>query len=93
MVSDPRGHFLRQRHREVSELSRVPESIRGHHYVASFLEPAADRAARAAQVAPALQSTWKRLESWKGTFKADLRSIPASFSKPAAGRAIRRVAP
>lgn len=88
-----REHFVTQRAREVGALSHVPEPLRAGQYLENFLRPASDRAVRAADVEPALLSTRKRLDSWRGTLGNDLTSSPVhSFSPPAAGKRHRRSA-
>lgn len=88
-----REHFVSQRAREVSALSQVPETLRAGHYLESFLRPASDRAVRASELEPALLSTRKRLDSWRGTFGNDLTTNPAhTFSPPAAGKRHRKSA-
>lgn len=88
-----REHFVVQRAREVSALSRTPESLRPGSYLENFLRPASDKAVRAAEVEPALLSTRKRLDSWRGTFGSDLTTHPVhSFSLPAAGKRHRKSA-
>jgi hypothetical protein len=88
-----REHFVTQRSGEVSALSQVPETLRAGHYLETFLRPASDRAVRAADVEPALLSTRKRLDSWRGTLGNDLTTNPAhSFSPPAAGKRHRKSA-
>lgn len=88
-----REHFVTQRAREVNALSAVPEPLRAGQYLEGFLRPASDRAVRAAEVEPALLSTRKRLDSWRGTLGTDLDTNPAhSFSLPAAGKRHRKSA-
>ncbi len=88
-----REHFVTQRAREVSALSRVPETLRAGHYLENFLRPASDRAVRAADVEPGLLSTRKRLDSWRGTCGNDLTTNPVhSFGPPAAGKRRRKSA-
>ncbi|WP_146221040.1 hypothetical protein [Mycolicibacterium moriokaense] len=82
-----RQHFVAQRAREVSGLSRVPSSLRPGHYMESFLRPASDAAERAATAEPTLERVRHQLNSWRGTLGADLRShSDFTFSPPAAGR-------
>jgi hypothetical protein len=88
-----REHFVTQRASEVRALSRVPETLRAGHYLEAFLRPASDRAVRAAEAEPALLTTRKRLDSWRGTLGYDLITNPVhSFSPPAAGKLQRRTA-
>jgi hypothetical protein len=88
-----REHFVTQRAREVSHLSRLPEMLRAGHYLENFLRPASDRAVRAAEVEPVLLPTRKRLDSWRGTLGNDLSTNPVhSFSPPAAGKRHRKSA-
>ncbi|HUH67870.1 MAG TPA: hypothetical protein VLZ05_02750 [Mycobacterium sp.] len=88
-----REHFVAQRAREVAALSRVPASLRPGHYMENFLRPASDSAARAAAAEPSLESVRKRLDSWRGTLGADLKTHnDFSFSPPAAGRRLGRTA-
>lgn len=67
---DPRRHFLLQRQREVSEISRRPEPVRPSLYLEEFLRPATDFALRATKVDPKLERTRKRLEGWRLTLGA-----------------------
>lgn len=88
-----REHFVTQRAREVAAISRAPEPLRAGHYLENFLRPATDKAVRASEAEPALQSIRRRLDSWRGTFGNDLTSNPVhSFSPPAAGKVHRRSA-
>jgi hypothetical protein len=88
-----REHFVTQRAREVSAISRAPEPLRAGHYLENFLRPATDKAVRASEAESALVPIRKRLDSWRGTFGNDLTSNPAhSFSPPAAGKVHRRSA-
>lgn len=93
MVSNPRLHFLRQRAREVAQLTAMPPSLRAGHYMENFLRPASDRAMRAAEIEPSLVSVRKRLDSWRGTLGADLEQHSTfTISRPAAGRRLRQSA-
>lgn len=67
---DPRRHFLLQRQREVSAVSRRPEPVRPSLYLEEFLRPATDFALRAAKVEPTLERTRHRLEAWRLTLGA-----------------------
>lgn len=88
-----REHFVTQRAREVTALSAVPEPLRAGQYLENFLRPASDKAVRAAEAEPALLSTRKRLDSWRGTLGSDLTTNPVhSFSLPAAGKRHRKTA-
>lgn len=90
MVENPRRHFLRQRAREVAELTAMPESLRPGYYMENFLRPASDRAMRSADQEPSLARVRKRLDSWRGTLGADLEEHSGfSISPPAAGRRVR----
>lgn len=90
MVQNPRRHFLRQRAREVAELTAMPESLRPGYYMENFLRPASDRAMRSADQEPSLARVRKRLDSWRGTLGADLEEHSGfSISLPAAGRRVR----
>lgn len=90
MVADPRGHFLRQRAREVSQLSAMPASLRPGFYMENFLRPASDRAIRAAELEPSLIAVRKRLDSWRRTLGAELEQHSEfTISVPAAGRRLR----
>lgn len=90
MVGNPRQHFLRQRAREIAQLSAMPSSLRPGHYLENFLRPASDRAIRTAELAPSLVPVRKRLDSWRGTLGADLEHHSKStISPPAAGRRLR----
>jgi hypothetical protein len=88
-----REHFVMQRAREVSALSRAPEPLRAGHYMENFLRPASDKAVRASEVEPALLGVRKRLDSWRGTLGSDLATNPVhTFSLPAAGKRVRKSA-
>lgn len=90
MVGDPRGHFLRQRAREVAQLSAMPTSLRPGFYMENFLRPASDRAIRAAELEPSLNSVRKRLDSWRRTLGAEIEQHSEfTISEPAAGRRLR----
>jgi hypothetical protein len=90
MVQNPRRHFLRQRAREVAQLTAMPESLRPGYYMENFLRPASDRAMRSAEQEPSLARVRKRLDSWRGTLGADLEEHSGfSISLPAAGRRVR----
>ena len=90
MVANPRQHFLRQRAREVAQLSAMPFSLRPGYYMENFLRPASDRAMRAAEFEPSLAAVRKRLDSWRGTLGADLEQHSEfTISEPAAGRRLR----
>ncbi|MCJ1685342.1 hypothetical protein [Rathayibacter sp. VKM Ac-2928] len=89
-VANPRGHFLRERAREVAQLSAMPPSLRAGYYMENFLRPATDRAVRAAELEPALLNVRKRLDSWRRTLGAELEQrSDFSISAPAAGRRLR----
>jgi hypothetical protein len=75
---DPRRHFLLQRQREVSEISRRPEPVRPSQYLEEFLRPATDFAMRAAKVDPRLERTRTRLEAWRLTLGALNQAGPPS---------------
>jgi hypothetical protein len=93
MALNPRRHFAVQRAAEVAVLSAVPESLRAGHYLENFLRPATDRALKAAEVAPTLETARKRLESWRGTLGADMATHSKfTMSAPAAGKRHRRSA-
>lgn len=93
MVANPRLHFLRQRSREVAQLTAMPPSLRAGHYMENFLRPASDRAMRAAELEPSLVAVRKRLDSWRGTLGADLEQHSTfTISQPAAGRRLRHSA-
>lgn len=90
MVGNPRQHFLRQRAREVAQLSVMPSSLRPGFYMENFLRPASDRAMRAAEHEPSLAAVRKRLDSWRGTLGAELEQHSEfTISEPAAGRRLR----
>lgn len=90
MLADPRGHYLRQRAREITQLTAMPESLRPGHYMENFLRPASDRAVRAAELEPSLVPVRKRLDSWRRTLGADLEQHSSfTISPAAAGRRLR----
>lgn len=87
MISEPRRHFVVQRSAEIGRLSRTPQELRPTIYMEEFLRPASDSAARAAKAEPALETTRKRLDAWRGTLGAILTSAPPeSFSPAPTGR-------
>jgi hypothetical protein len=93
MIARPREHFLRQRMREVTQLTGMPSALRPGNYLENFLRPATDRASRAAELEPALTPIRRRLDSWRGTLGADLEQhSDFTISEPAAGRRLRRTA-
>lgn len=73
---DPRRHFLLQRQREVSDISRRPEPVRPSLYLEEFLRPATDLALRAARFDEKLEPTRARLEGWRLTLGAMNTSGP-----------------
>jgi hypothetical protein len=82
-----REHFVAQRAREVSGLSRVPSSLRPGHYIESLRRPASDAADRAA-TEPSLERVRRQPNSWRGTLGADLRThSDFTFSPPPAAAA------
>jgi hypothetical protein len=90
MIGNPRLHFLRQRAREVAELTAMPASLRPGYYMENFLRPASDRAMRSAEHEPSLARVRKRLDSWRGTLGTDLEEHSGfTVSLPAAGRRVR----
>lgn len=92
-LANYREHFVGRRANEVNSLSQVPETLRPGHYMENFLRPATDKAARAASAEPALEKSRKRLDSWRGTFGADLTSHSQfSVSRPAAGKRMKKTA-
>lgn len=70
MVADPRRHFVVRRGAEVLALSSVPAQLRVTVYMNDFLRRASDAASRAARAEPALASTQRRLDSWRGALDA-----------------------
>jgi hypothetical protein len=90
-LADPKRHFMIQRLREVSALSRAPESLRTQLYLDDFLRPATDKALKAARTEPALETMRKRLEAWRQTLGAMSREAPASsFAAPPDGKRVER---
>lgn len=93
LLDNYREHFVHRRAAEVAAISIAPEDLRSGHYMENFLRPATDRAVRAAEIEPSLESSRKRLDSWRGTLGADLTThTHPTFSRPAAGRRLRRSA-
>jgi hypothetical protein len=62
MLRDPRGHFMRQRLREVASLSRIPETLRPPRYLQDVLWRASNKMLRATKVEKSLASAQRRLE-------------------------------
>lgn len=92
MLRDPRRHFSVQRMAEVTGLSQIPEQLRAGIYLDDFLRPATDLALQAARVEPSLESTRRRLESWRITLGAMHRERPAAtFSQLPGEKRIRHV--
>jgi hypothetical protein len=88
-LRDPRPHFVRQRLREVAELSRAPEALRTQLYLDDFLRPASDLAVQAARVEPALERARKRLDSWRVTLGTMARDgVGTSFAAVPEGQRI-----
>jgi hypothetical protein len=87
MINEPRRHFIIQRTSEIDRISQTPPQLRAAIYMDEFLRPASDAAVRAAKAEPGLESTRRRLDSWRGTLSAILADgPPASVSLPAVGR-------
>lgn len=93
MQIQPRRHFLLQRAHEVTTLTAAPPTLRPGFYMENFLRPASDRAVRAAEIEPSLESARRRLDSWRGTLGAQLEKHSVfTVSEPAAGKRFRRSA-
>jgi len=89
MLADPRRHFVLQRAREVSRLSRAPYVLRPQIYMDEFLRDATDLALQAAKVDPTLVPSQRRLESWRITLSSVLRDgfVPSDVAAPTGQRA------
>lgn len=61
-LKDPKAHYLRQRHRQVEELSRVPESRRAQHFLEKQLAPVEKSARQAAKLKVADEALAKSLQ-------------------------------
>lgn len=86
MIDEPRRHFIIQRTSEIHRLSETPSQLRASIYLDDFLRPASDAAVRASKAEPFLESTRRRLDSWRGTLGAILaEGPPSSMSLPASG--------
>lgn len=84
---DPRRHFLLQRQREVTDISRRPEPVRPSLYLEEFLRPATDIALRVVKVEPKLERTRKRLEAWRLTLGAmNQHGPPTTVALPSEGK-------
>lgn len=84
---DPRRHFLVQRQREVTDVSRRPEPVRPGMYLEDFLRPATDFAFRVAKVDPQLERTRQRLEGWRLTLGAmNQQGPPMTVALPPEGQ-------
>jgi len=71
-IKDPKGHYLRQRTREIEALSAVPEQLRIHHFLSSDLAGAGRTARIAAKfkvpssIGDMLQKNADRLDRMSG---------------------------
>lgn len=87
MTSDPRRHFILRRDGEISTYSRPPGPVRSGLYLEDFLRPATDLVLRAVKVEASLETTRRRLESWRHTLGAMQRvGAPTSFAPVPQGR-------
>lgn len=69
-LSDPRRHFIVTRVAEVRELAQVPPGLRAGHYMEQWLRRASDRATKAMQIDPMLESHRVHLDSLRSTLAA-----------------------
>lgn len=104
-LKDPKAHFLRQRSRQIEELSRIPEPRRAQHFLDKELAPAGRTARSAAKLkisdeglAKVLERSSDRLEkmhavleSLNGTIAGQPRALtPPRRADTAANAASRR---
>ena len=91
MVKHPGRHFMIQRIRETTRLSRVPENARPQIYLEEYLRPATDSIIAAARVEVSLRSVQRRLESWRLTLGeiATSQDPVVTTSLPARGLRLR----
>lgn len=90
MIKDPKAHFLTQRHRQISDLSKVAEGRRVEHFLNYHLATA-DRIARQATklntgddaMARALQRASLRLDRMRGVLEDLHRTIGRDASRSA----------
>lgn len=90
MVRDPRRHGVLQRLREVEHVATVPAHRRPEQYL-DHLRSAGDIVVRLVPNHPVLESSRRRLDSWRGT----LSSLPGEIvgrtaPPPAVGRRMHR---
>jgi len=79
---------------EVANLSLMPPLLRPDQYLENHLRRASDLVIRAAAVEPALESTRKRIDSWRNTLGAMQSETPVqSFCEAPQGHRIRRRRP
>lgn len=91
MLANPRRHFLIRRLGEVAQMSETPDSIRAQRYMEEILRPATDMMVRACKVEPFLETSRRRLESWRYTLGAiAVAERPVSFSAVPNGQRIAR---
>lgn len=93
MIKDPKAHFLTQRHRQISDLSKVAEGRRVEHFLNYHLA-AADRIARQAAklntgddaMAKVLQRATLRLDRMRSVLEDLHRTIGSDASRSASLR-------
>ena len=88
MIKDPRRHFVIRRTAEVDRIGAAPPDLRAHVYVQDILRPAALLSVRAARVAPDLEKSQHRLESWNLTLTAMSGEGSVAIPVPALGQRI-----
>jgi len=87
MLRDSRGHFMRQRLREVASLGRIPETLRPQRYLQDVLWRATDKMLRAAKIEAALGPAQRRLEGLRRTLSdLERQGELTSFSAVPQGR-------
>jgi hypothetical protein len=90
MSADPRRHFILRRMSEVTYYSRPPEPLRAGLYLEEVLRPATDLALRATKVAPALDTTRRRLEGWRQALGSmHQQGPPSSVAIPPEGQRLQ----
>jgi hypothetical protein len=93
MFKDAKGHFLTQRHKQISDLSRVPERHRVDHFLDRYLA-AADRVARQVArlntgddaISASLQQSSLRLDRMRSVLEDLHRTIGDDASRSATPR-------
>jgi hypothetical protein len=92
-LKNPNAHYLRQRHRQVEELSRVPEQRRAHHFLEKQLGPAEKSARHAAKLKVTDETLIKMLVKTSEHLEkkqAVLEALHAAMPEPSHARAPQR---